>query len=79
MERHRLDKTANVLLVGSIKEDVDQLAGIISQYFDVTSASSDAEALAILMNGHLSFSTIIVDIKNSVPLLQTIRKNQYPH
>lgn len=75
MERHRLDKTANVLLVGSIKEDVDQLAGIISQYFDVTSASSDAEALAILMNGHLSFSTIIVDIKNSVPLLQTIRKN----
>ena len=75
MERHRLDKIAKVLLVGSIKQDVDQLIEIISPFFDVISASSDAEALAILMNGQSSFSTIIVDIKNSVPLLRTIRKN----
>ena len=75
MRKFKFESIAKILLVTGNKEDADVLTEIVSSTFDVIYAYDDVRALATLMNGQNTFSTIIVDEKNAVPLLRTIRKN----
>lgn len=75
MRKFKFESIAKILLVTGNKEDADVLTEIVSSTFDIIYAYDDVRALATLMNGQNSFSTIIVDEKNAVPLLRTIRKN----
>lgn len=78
MRKFKFESIAKILLVTGNKEDADVLTEIVSSTFDIIYAYDDVRALATLMNGQNSFSTIIVDEKNAVPLLRTIRKKSYP-
>ena len=75
MRKFKFESIAKILLIDSNKEDADSLTELISQNFEVVYAYDHVRALAILMNGQNTFSTIIVNLKNAIPLLQTIRKN----
>ena len=75
MRKFKFESIAKILLVTGNKEDADVLTEIVSSTFDIIYAYDDVRALATLMNGQNTFSTIIVDEKNAVPLLRTIRKN----
>ena len=75
MRKFSFDKISKILLIESNKEDADTLFNIVSSDFEVISTYDGTDALAILLNGQNTFSTIIVDIKNALSILRTIRKN----